>query len=92
MAHIEGEGEPEKRLKTIYDSLSAATIAAKKELGILTKRQFTISVTTAGVEVSAGSPVELSGFRESMNGKYIATRITHNWGNGYTVGIEAEKE
>ena len=93
MAHIEGSGEPEKRLKTIYDSLSSATIAAKKELGILNSRQYTANITTAGVDVSAGSPLDLKGFRDIINGKYIATKVSHNWGNGgYTVSIDAEKQ
>ena len=90
-AHIAGSGQPEKRLKQIFNSEDAAKTAAEKELGLL-KHINSVRLTTTGRDVAVGSPLRITGFPRPITSEYQVTRVKHSWGDGYTVNIEAEGE
>lgn len=91
MAHVEGSGTPELRLKPIFPTADAAQQAAARELG---KRKMlnTIQLTVPGQFVATGSPLKVTGFPESLDRDYQVLRVTHAYGKGYTTQIEAEGE
>lgn len=90
-AVIKGSGKPEKRLKQIYQTQAGAEMAAQEELNKV-KRVTQVNLTFPGRFIAVGSPLQVSGFPERVNGTYQVKRVTHSYGKGYVTTIEAEGE
>ena len=88
-----GDGEPVYALRDNYIDAATARAAANAKLDALNRATGTLSLTLKpGVPtVSAGSPLTLTGFREGVNGRWIATHVTHEINNsGHSTTVEAE--
>ena len=90
-AYIEGTGEPELRLKTIFSTEDAATKAARKELAKV-KQIHTFRASMVGRFVAVGSPLKVDDFPKQLDRDYQVVNATHSYGRGYVVEIEAEGE
>ena len=91
-AVIVGSGEPELRLKTIFDSESAARNAAEKELEKLKARTL-LNVSLPGRFIPVGSPLRIVGAPKVISDRdYQVVRVHHSYGGGYTMSVEAEGE
>ena len=88
-----GEGEPVYALRDDHTDEATARAAAQARLDALGRGAGTLSLTLKpGVPiVSAESPLTLSGFRNGVDGRWIATRVSHEIsGGGYSSRVEAE--
>lgn len=90
-AILKGSGEPELRLKPIFQTQDAAEKAAEKELEKV-KRKSQLNLTMPGRFMAVGTPLEITGFPEIIDKPYQVVRVSHTYGNGYTTRIEAEGE
>ena len=89
---IVGGGEPELRLKTIFDSEDAARKAAERELEKY-KARSVLNVSLPGQFIPVGSPLRIEGVPQAIaNRDYQVLRVHHNFGKGYTISVEAEGE
>ncbi len=88
-----GEGEPVYALRDDHIDEATARKAAQARLDILKRGAATLSlVLKPGLPtVGAESPLTLSGFRNGVNGLWIAARVSHEIDNsGYSTRVEAE--
>ena len=88
-----GEGEPLYALRDDYIDEATARAAAQARLDALERGAATLALTLkpGRPAVSAESPLVLSGFRSGVNGRWIATRVSHEIDNsGYATRVEAE--
>ncbi len=87
-----GEGEPIFRLMHVYASKGNVSRAAKAKLASLSRAADTLSLTMPGdALVAAESPLTLSGFRQGVNGDWIAARVDHRFdGSGFSTTVDAE--
>lgn len=70
------------------ESVADAERKAKKKLREKNKEQYAASMILVGAfYFAAGNVYELCGW-EKFDGRYIAAKVTHSIGGGYTVGIE----
>ena len=90
-AHIEGSGEPEKRLKQLFSTEDAAQIAARKELATI-KQMHSFRASMLGRFVAVGSPLKVDNFPKPLDREYQIVGVTHSYGKGYTTELEAEGE
>ncbi|WP_210324886.1 phage late control D family protein [Microvirga alba] len=88
-----GQGEPVTRLKMYYPTKEMALAAARSELDRRERRKVTASLQLPGrTDLVAEGKVILAGFRDGVDGEWIATRVEHGLdGNGYSCNIELEK-
>jgi phage protein D len=88
-----GSGEPVTRLKRYFPTQDMARAAAQAELDKRDRKKSTLSLTMPGrSDVSAESPLTMTGFRDGVDGKWIITRVAHRLdkSGGYTCDLEAE--
>jgi len=87
-----GDGEPAKILRGTYPDEATARAAARAHLAALDKNAATCSLTLPGnPKISAGTPLVLTGFRDGIDGKWTATRVTHTLdARGYVTRLESE--
>ncbi len=90
-----GEGDPAFRLPHTYSSESNARRAARARLDDFKRTSGgTVQVTQeARLDVIAESPVVLVGYRQGVNGEYVARRVTHTLSKSgaLTTSIDCEK-
>ena len=87
-----GDGEPVYALRDDHADEATARAAAQARLNVLKRGSATLGLTLKpGVPVvSAESPLTLSGFRNGVNGLWIAARVSHEIDNsGYCTRVEA---
>ena len=92
---IVGDEERVHRLRIIFDSEDAATIAAEKELQRIGRNKASISVNLArgNPELTSESPLKLVGFKSEIDAEnWIVTTATHNLtsGNGLVTELQGE--
>lgn len=90
-----GSGEPVRRLRHWYQDEEAAKEAAQAELDKRIRGEHKLTLTMPGDPLlCAESPLVASGFRPGIDGKWLATRVSHTLSKatGYVCDIEAEKE
>lgn len=88
-----GDGEPVYALRDDHVDEATARKAAQARLDILKRGAATLSlVLKPGLPtVGAESPLTLSGFRNGVDGLWIAARVSHEIDNsGYSTRVEAE--
>jgi phage protein D len=90
-----GEGEPAFRLPHTYSNESNARRAARARLDDFKRTSGgTVQITQeARLDVIAESPIILVGYRQGLNGEYVARRVTHTLSKGgaLTTSIDCEK-
>ena len=88
-----GDGEPVYTLRENYIDEATARQAARSKLDMLNRGTATLSLTLkpGNPAIRAETPLTLTGFREGVNGRWIATRVTHEISSsGYSTQVEAE--
>ena len=88
-----GDGEPVYTLRENYIDEVTARQAARSKLDMLQRGTATLSLTLrqGNPVIGAETPLTLTGFREGVNGRWIATRVTHETSaSGYSTQVEAE--
>ena len=88
-----GGGEPAYTLRENYIDEVTARQAARSKLDMLQRGTATLSLTLkqGNPVIRAEVPLTLTGFREGVNGRWIATRVTHEISSsGYSTQVEAE--
>jgi len=88
-----GEGRPAFTLRHAYRSATEAGNAAKAKLDALGRGLGTLSFTLkqGNPLLAAETPLTLSGFRRGVDGDWVATRVSHNLGDGgYETRVDAE--
>ena len=89
-----GSGEPVYALRDDQLDAQTARYAAHARLDALNRGGVTLSLSLrpGAPTVSAETPLTLSGFRNGVNGRWIATRVVHELsGGGLTTEVEAEQ-
>ena len=90
-----GRGKPAYALRDNYTDEATARAAAQGRLDALKRAAGSLAITLAPGRptVTADSPLLLSGFREGVNGRWVATSVRHVLtGRGYLTQAEAERE
>nr|WP_280712738.1 contractile injection system protein, VgrG/Pvc8 family [Desulfobaculum xiamenense] len=87
-----GEGEPVFRIRHSHPSREAAQQAARAKLDSFSSGKRTLSLTLPGdPALRAECRVELSGFRDGVNGTWSIARAEHRLGSGgYVTSLDAE--
>ena len=88
-----GDGEPAYTLRENYIDEVTARQAARSKLDTLQRGTATPSLTLkqGSPVIGAETPLTLTGFREGVNGRWIATRVTHEISSsGDSTQVEAE--
>ena len=88
-----GDGKPAYSLRETYADKATALSAAQAALDRLERGGGTLRLTLKpGLPtISAESPINVTGFRNGINGRWIATRVIHELsGGGYSTQVEAE--
>ena len=88
-----GAGEPVFTLRRSYPSAPEAQAAAQAQLQALNRGKGTLSLTLQpGLPaLRAEARLTLLGFRSGVDGAWIASRVTHEFGRaGYATSVEAE--
>lgn len=80
------------RLKRIYPTEAAARQAAQAEAARGARAVRVLSLTLPGrADLMAEGRLDLSGFREGVNGQWLIASVTHNMGpQGWSASVEAE--
>ncbi|WP_296652914.1 contractile injection system protein, VgrG/Pvc8 family [Paraburkholderia sp.] len=88
-----GSGEPVKRLKQYFPTADMAMAAAKAELAKRSRHEYRISLNIPGdPRITAEAILDLSGFRQYVNGAWLITRAEHLLDKGaYRCVIEGER-
>ena len=88
-----GDEKPVFTLRHVYSDATAAGIAAQAKLDKLKRGLGTLSLTLqhGNSKLAAGAKLTLSGFRNGVDGDWVATRVNHNLsGGGYSSRVDAE--
>ena len=88
-----GDDEPVYTLRENYIDEATARQAARSKFDMLQRGTATLSLTLkpGNPAIRAETPLTLTGFREGVNGRWIATRVTHEISSsGYSTQVEAE--
>ena len=88
-----GEGRPAFTLRHAYPDATAAMDAARAKLDVLGRGLGTLGLTLkqGNPLLAAETPLILSGFRRGVDGDWVATRVSHNLGDGgYETRVEVE--
>jgi uncharacterized protein len=85
-----GTGEPTFSMKFSYPTKAQAKAAADAKLKALERQTRVLTVSMPGdPRVIAESPLRVRGFREGVNGAWVATKTVHRFSNsGYKTSIE----
>lgn len=88
-----GEGEPIKRLTDTFPDAETARAAATAQLNRSTRGGGSLSISMPGnADLISGRPVDLLGFNEAINGKWIIKTARHTLDNGgYKCNFSAEQ-
>lgn len=89
-----GSGEPVRRLRHNYPDEASARQAAQAELDRRKRGEHKLSITMPGdPKLAAESPLEVSGFRDGVDGDWLVTSVTHSLSKsgGYICDVDAEK-
>ena len=88
-----GSGEPVRRLRMAYPDKDSAVAAAKAEQRKRARAEESLDLAMAGVpELCAETVVILSGFREGIDGEWLAKSAEHYIGpQGYRCSVEGER-
>lgn len=88
-----GSGDPVRTLRHVHRNAAHARAAAHAAHRRTKREAHPISLTLPGrPEAFAGVPIEVSGLRDGLNGRWIAHRVEHEQdyaGGGFTTRIEA---
>ncbi|MFK7827941.1 MAG: phage late control D family protein [Oligoflexales bacterium] len=88
-----GEGQPTLNLRKVFNDRAKAELEVNsrfKEAGYETK---SLSLSLPGNEnLKAETIIELSGFRDGVNGKWLIYRATHTLASAYTTNLELKKD
>lgn len=85
-----GDGSPETKLKQTYATEDEAESAIERELTKQeTKEMFSVSMP--GQNIAVGSMLKVSGFPNPISGDFWIRSVSHNFGNTYTIRVEAER-
>lgn len=89
-----GVGEPSFSMKYNYPTQDQAQKAADAKLNALERQERVLNVTIPGnPQVVAESPLNVMGFRDGVNGDWVAVRVTHQFDNsGYQTRIEEAQQ
>lgn len=89
-----GDGNAVFRLRRTYPDRASAQSAAEAKLGALARGRTLLSATLPGrTDVVAETPVDLSGYGDGVDGRWIVTSAIHRLsGSGYALQIECERE
>lgn len=87
-----GHGEPSKKLTKRYWSASEARHAAKVELKGTGRKKSDLTFKTVGNPMlRAHLPIDLNGFRDGVDGRYLITEAEHQISDdGYKTAIKAQ--
>ncbi|KVG89104.1 phage tail protein [Burkholderia ubonensis] len=88
-----GEGEPVKRLKQYFPTQDMALAAARAELARRARGAYTFSVNIPGTPaLTAECILDVTGFRDEINGEWLAKRAEHivNKDGAYRCIVECE--
>jgi phage protein D len=88
-----GKGEPVRRLKQYQPTKDMALALAKAELARRSRGTTTVTLNMPGrPDVAAECPLNLSEFRDGVDGDYVITRVAHTLDKdgGYKCRVEAE--
>jgi phage protein D len=90
-----GSGEPVKTLRHTYRDAAHAKAAAEAEAKRLKRNEATLEVEMPGrPELAAQAPLELSGLRTDVDGRWIAEKVEHELDfedAGYVTRVEAKR-
>lgn len=88
-----GEGEPIKRLTDTFPDAATAREAAHAQLNRSTRGGGSLSISMPGnADLISGRPVELVGFNEAINGRWIIKTARHTLDSGgYKCNFSAEQ-
>jgi len=89
---IAGDGKPVRRLKRRFPTQDAAQRAADAEYRRSQRAGMTVSISLPGdPDLVAEARLVLSGFRHSVDGEWLITRVTHTIDSGgYRCDVEGE--
>lgn len=87
-----GEGDPTLVLRGDHPDEATARAAAQARLDTLGRSASTLRLTLPGNPmIAAGTPLVLDGFRDGVDGRWTATRVTHTLDSrGYATQVEGE--
>ena len=87
-----GQGEPGYSLRNNHPDHASALQAAVAKLKNLNRGSGSLSLTMPGnPDLMAETPITISGIRTGIDGRWIATRVTHELSSsGYVTTVEAE--
>ena len=94
--HLEvkvGAGQPSYTLRHTCPDAETAIAAAKAKLEALNRGQSSVrlTLTPGNPQMAAETKLTLSGFRDGINGEWVATEVDHQLSNsGYTTRVLAE--
>lgn len=93
VAGNEVDSEPERVLQGDFCNKQTAEKAADAEFNRLLRSQGTLSLNLLGdPSLLAETPLNLSQFREGVDGKWVVTQAQHEFSNsGYIVRLDAER-
>lgn len=89
-----GQGEPTFTLKFNYPTEAQAKAAAEAKFNALERQTRVLSASFPGdMRVVAESPLKVQGFRDGVNGNWVAVKVEHRYsGGGLTTSVsEAEQ-
>lgn len=89
-----GEGDPVRRLRMAYKDQASALEAAKAEQRKRARGEASLTLNMPGdPNIVAEAMITLAGFRDGVDGEWLAARVEHYLGPdaGYQVSIEGEK-
>ena len=86
-----GEEEPRFEVHRVYKDEVEATKAAQAKLSSFQRGKSTLTLETIGDPgMIAEAKLNLSGFREGVNGAWVIESVTHKLGcDGYTITVVA---
>lgn len=87
-----GQGKPSFALRVNHPDRASALSAAKSKLEALNRGAGTVSLTMPGnPDILAESPLELTGIRPGVDGRWVVTSVIHELSrSGYVTRVEGE--
>jgi len=87
-----GDG-PTLRLRQTFTDHDLAVAATESKASAFTRSTGTLSLTLPGrTDILSETPIELSGFAEELDGRWIVTQATHRLDSGgYVTEVEGER-
>ena len=88
-----GAGEPEKRLAQTYANEALALANAQVEYKRAQRNEQRLELNVVGnPHLIAGGPIQVSGFREGINGQWLINRVEHviSKNGGYSSNLNCQ--